>query len=297
TAERMLNYYRPKSVTQALSILNDSSETAVPYAGATDLIPRYSKGTAKRPAVMVDLKTIEELHGVSEDAGEIRIGACTLMSELASDPVLLKKATILAEAAGRIACPQVRNRATIGGNLCNASPAADTAVPLIVLDAELELHSLDSQNTKSAQGTTRRRIHVTDFFKGPGATRLAPGEIVVAIRFKPLPPGVYAAWDKFGTRPSMEIAVASVGVALLMEKGKVTRARIGYGSVAPTPLRGRKAEAALFNEVFTQEVIDRCVAAAREEISPISDLRATENYRREITGVMLARLLEGAQHA
>jgi len=292
-----LNYHRPRTVTQALSILNDCSNEAAPYAGATDLIPRYSKGLVNRPSEMVDLKQIEELRGVSEEAGEIRIGACTLMSELASDPVVLKKASVLAEAALRIACPQVRNRATVGGNLCNASPAADTAIPLMVLDAEVELHSLGSQESNVSEGTKQRRMLVSEFFKGPGSTRLKPGEILTAVRFKPLSRGDYAAWNKFGTRPSMEIAVASVGVALAFENSKVKRARVGYGSVAPVPLRGCQAEEVLTNESLTPEVIERCVAAAREEISPISDVRATETYRREVIGVMLARLLEDAQHA
>lgn len=289
----MLNYHRPKTVTQALSILNERSKEAAPYAGATDLIPRYSKGLVVRPSEMVDLKRIEELHGISETGGEIRIGACTLMSELASHPLLLKKAGLLAEAAGRVACPQVRNRATLGGNLCNASPAADTAIPLMVLDAEVELCRLSG----SSEHTEQRRMPVADFFTGPGATKLKPGEILTAVFFKTPASGTYAAWDKFGTRPSMEIAVASVGVALVFDGDKVKQARVGYGSVAPVPLRGEQAEGTLEGHALTSEVIDRCAAAAREEISPISDVRASETYRREVVGVMLARLLEGAQHA
>jgi CO/xanthine dehydrogenase FAD-binding subunit len=210
------------------------------------------------------------------------------MSELTVDPLIRSAAPILAEAAGRVACPQIRNRATIGGNLCNASPAADTAVPLILLDATVELTSW------SGADAAIRQVPITDFFRGPGATVLAPGEILTAIRFKPAPENAFAAWDKLGTRPSMEIAVASVGVALELEAGVVARARVGYGSVAPIPLRGRHAETELLGNPLSEEVIEKCVAAARAEITPISDVRAGATYRREVVGVMLRRMLEHA---
>ena len=274
---------------------------AAAFAGGTDLVPRWTKGLIPQSATVVDLKHVAELRGVSRTNGGIRVGACTLMSELAVDPLIRSAAPILAEAAGRIACPQVRNRATIGGNLCNASPASDTAVPLILLDAVLELASA------GPDGVTVREVAISEFFRGPGATVLAPGEILTSIRFKPLPDvqgprglksaarlGVFAAWDKFGTRRAMEIAVASVGVVLRLEGGTVVHARVGYGSVAPIPLRGRKAEAQLISNPLSAEVIGKCEAAARDEIAPITDVRAGEAYRREVVGVMLRRMLERA---
>ena len=195
---------------------------------------------------------------------------------------------MLAQAAGRVACPQVRNRATVGGNLCNASPAADTAVPLILLDAMLDLASFRDG------ALTVRHVPIADFFRGPGSTVLAPGEILTCIRFKPLSNGVFEAWDKFGTRPAMEIAVASVGVVLAFEEKTVAHARLGYGSVAPVPSRGRKGEAELVGHTLSAGVIEKCVAAAREEIAPITDVRAGTAYRREVVGVMLGRMLESA---
>jgi CO/xanthine dehydrogenase FAD-binding subunit len=126
---------------------------------------------------------------------------------------------------------------------------------------------------------------------------LASGEILTSVRVKAKPEEVFAAWDKFGTRPAMEIAVASVGVALKLEAGVITRARVGYGSVAPIPLRGRTAEAELVGNSLSREVTGKCVEAARKEITPISDVRASDAYRREVVGVMLRRLLERAQHA
>ena len=227
--------------------------------------------------------------GVTRDNGEIRHGACTSMSEIEADPLIQSAAPVLAHAAGRIACPQIRNRATIGGNLCNASPAADTAIPLLLLDAVVDLASSRSN------GATVRKVPIADFFLGPGDTVLAPGEILTRIHFTPPSDGTLAAWDKFGTRPSMEIAVASVGLAIRVETGTVTHARVAYGSVAPVPLRGRQAEAELVGRPLSAAVIDECKAAARAEIMPIGDLRASEAYRREIVGIMLERMLERAR--
>ena len=282
-------YLAPRTLEQAARLLAPGRAAAL--AGGTDLLPRWSKGLAPRTELVVDLKRIEALTGVSPADGEVRLGPCTPLSRIASDPTVRAAAPILAEAAGRIACPQIRNRATIGGNLCNASPAADTAVPLILLDAVLDLASA------SDEGMTTREIPITDFFRGPGVTALAPGEILACIRFRPLPAGTFAAWDKFGTRPAMEIAVASVGLAIKIESGKIAYARVAYGSVAPVPLRGHAAEDALLGCPFSAELIARAEAAARREITPLTDLRASQAYRREVVGVMLRRMLQRARRA
>lgn len=285
----MLTYHRPKTVKEAFSILNKTSNTALPYAGGTDLWPLWTKGMLERPPAILDLKKIDELQGISRVNGEVRVGACVLMSELAANSLIRESAPVLAEAAGRIACPQIRNRATVGGNLCNASPAADTAIPLMLLDAKLDVASRKGDEVET------REVPVCDFFTGPGQTVLKPGELLLRARFTPLAPDAFAAWDKFGTRPSMEIAVASVGVLLKKEDGKVAHARVGYGSVAPTPLRGRKTEEGLLGHTLSVEVIAKCEAAARAEVKPITDHRASESYRREMVGVMLRRMLERAQ--
>jgi CO/xanthine dehydrogenase FAD-binding subunit len=280
-------YLAPKALAEAAEAL--ATDQAAALAGGTDLWPRWSRDQVRRPGIIVDLKKIEELRELARVGGEVHVGACLCMDEIASSPLIRESAPILAEAAGRIACPQVRNRATVGGNLCNASPAADLAVPLIVLDAVLDLAA------HGPKGLRVRQVPITDFFLGPGRTRLAHGEVLVRIRFRLLPGGAFWAWDKFGTRPSMEIAVASVGLVLGRRAEVVTRARVGYGSVAPVPLRGRKAEAELEGRPLSDETIGRCVAAAGEEISPISDVRAGRGYRREMVRVMLGRMLERAR--
>ncbi|MBU0719034.1 MAG: xanthine dehydrogenase family protein subunit M [Planctomycetes bacterium] len=297
----MADYHRPATVDEALSLLGQSGEVVLPLAGGTDLLPRWSKGVIPRPEAIVSLTALADLRGISQTNGEIRIGACTPICEIAADPQVRATAPVLAKAAGRIACPQVRSRATIGGNLCNASPAADTAVPLILLDAVCDVVAA------APRGPVVRQIPITEFFTGPGVTALKPGELLTHVHFEA---GVnaggprttksaargwtFSAWDKFGTRPSMEIAVASVGVALKIENGTVTDARVGYGSVAPTPVRGRGAEAELIGNPLSAEVIAKCVTAAAAEIAPISDVRAGADYRREVVGVMLRRMLENA---
>jgi CO/xanthine dehydrogenase FAD-binding subunit len=337
-------YLAPRTLEEMTRIAGEAGATIL--AGGTDLGPRWLKGIAEKPTTILDVKAIGELRGVRHTGGEISIGACTLMSELETDPIIRSGAPVLAEAAARVACPPIRNRATLGGNLCNASPAADTAVPLILLDAVLELASA------GPQGVVVRDVPITDFFRGPGLTRLAPGELLTRVRFKPLPddrldqqaglpgrshktgrvrsadqecgessafqagphsgpytldrldqqaglPGRshrwFCAWDKFGTRPAMEIAVASVGVLLDWEDGVISHARVGYGSVAPVPLRGCRAEDVLLGSRLCDTVIEKCTAAAREEIAPITDVRASAAYRREILGVMLRRMLETAK--
>lgn len=283
----MVNTYKaPQSLEEVARIAAETGVTI--FAGGTDLLPRWSKQQVPRPTSIVDVKEIERLSGIRVEKDEVCVGACTLMSDLHTDPVIRAAAGVLSEAAGRIACAQIRNRATIGGNLCNASPAADTAVPLILLDARLELASMQEERL------VMREVAITDFFHGPGSTDLKPGEILTQVRFKALPADSFWAWDKFGTRPAMEIAVASVGVMLLRTKSKITHARVAYGSVAPVPLRGVRAEEVLLGNRLDEEVIDRCVAVAREEVAPITDIRATAEYRREIVGVMLGRMLENA---
>jgi CO/xanthine dehydrogenase FAD-binding subunit len=289
-------YAAPTTLAGVLQVMTERK--AAVLAGGTDLLPRWARGLATPPATVVSLRRVADLEGVEQADGEVRIGARTRLSEIASDPIIAATAPVLACAAGRVACAQIRNRAAIGGNLCNASPAADTAIPLLLLDAVLELAGLglrhEFRGSEVAEVTTRH-VPIADFFRGPGRTALGPGELLTHIRFKPVLDGAFTAWDKFGTRPAMEIAVASVGVALLFDGKTVTQARVGYGSVAPVPLRGRRAEAQLVGQRLSADTIGHCVAAARTEIAPITDVRASAAYRREVVAIMLRRMLEGAE--
>lgn len=292
-------YLAAQTVEEVVRAVSQTGATI--FAGGTDLMPRWSRNLVPKPRAVVDVKGVEQLRGIKLAGGEVCVGACVLMSELETHPTIRAAAPILAEAAARVACPQIRNRATVGGNLCNASPAADTALPLLLLDAILDVASPStvgtahqSMNNAHPAGLVTRAIPIAEFFRGPGSTALQPGEVLTGIRFKALPAESFWAWDKFGTRPAMEISVASVGVVLHRVEGRVIDARVAYGSVAPVPLRGRKAESALIGQPLSREVVDRCVTAAGEEISPITDVRASGGYRREIVRVLLRRMLENA---
>jgi len=282
------NYLAPASLSEALQLVAERNATIL--AGGTDLLPRWHRGLTVPPTAVVSLRCLADLCGIERARDEVRIGACTPLSVIATDPIIASAAPVLGIAASRIACSLIRNRATIGGNLCNASPAADTAIPLLLLDAILDIACVGQA------AVTTRDVQIADFFRGPGKTVLQSGDLLTGIRFKPLPAETIAAWDKFGTRPAMEIAVAAVGVALAFEGRTVAKARIGYGSVAPVPLRGHAAESQLVGKQLSNDVVNECVAAARAEIAPITDVRASADYRREVTGVLLRRMLQRAQH-
>ncbi len=280
-------YLLPASLKEAIAATKENRVAVV--AGGTDLLPKLSRGLCGDPETVVSLSRIEELRGIEIVGDEVRIGACTQLSEVASDPIVEENAPLLSLAACRVACPQVRNRATLGGNLCNASPAADAAVPLLLLDAVLELVSWDGSSLRT------RNLPISTFFLGPGRTALERGEILVRIKFQRPKKDCHTAWDKFGRRPSMGIAVASVGIALLFKGATVVDARVGYGSVAPVPMRGRKVESYLSGNRLSDETIRNSRVLAREEIEPITDVRSSKEFRREVVGVMLGRMLREAR--
>ena len=307
----MTDYLKPGTLIDAIDAISkidaiDADETqsvgAVTLAGGTDLVVQWRHKSAPLPDLIVDLKGIDEMAGISVDSDMVRIGPCTTLAAIARDPIVRDHCAIFAKAASVVACPQVRNRATIGGNLCNASPAADTAVSLIILDAELEIASLDD-----AGALKTRSVPVHAFFTGPGETVLRRGELLSAIRV-PRTQGAsdrgaddqaattYRAFEKFGTRPSMEIAVVSVGVALDLEWGKVVRVRTAFGSVAPVPHRGRKTEFCLEGSSLDDAAIEKACATAMGEVSPISDVRASADYRKDLLGILLRRMLQNARH-
>jgi CO/xanthine dehydrogenase FAD-binding subunit len=183
--------------------------------------------------------------------------------------------------ADRLASDQIRNVATLGGNVANASPAGDLINPLLLLDARLVL--------VSHRG--RRTVPVETFFTGPGKSVLNPDELLVEIRFDVPPTGRVFRFEKAGTRPAMECSVVTVGVAFMPGPSGLEGVRVAFGSSAPTPLRGRKTEAVLEGRRATPETIDRAARAASEEVSPISDIRGSERYRRALAGTFVRRLL------
>jgi carbon-monoxide dehydrogenase medium subunit len=254
-------------------------------AGATELIPAMRSGEAK-PRLLVDLKHLRGLAGVRRVRRTIHIGPLTRVADLIHDEIVLSEFPIIAEVARDFGSPQIRNLATIGGNLCNAAPSADLALPLLVLDARVELHGPDGA----------RELDLAEFFRGAHRTALRRGEVMTAIRAPALRTRTGAAWAKLGGRRAMDLAVVGAAALIGLTPGRSACrvVRIAVGAVAPTPRRARRAEAVLQGSAATPEAIEEAAAAAAAESRPVSDLRASAEYRREMTHVLVRRVLTEA---
>jgi carbon-monoxide dehydrogenase medium subunit len=276
-----MEYFSPKNLTETLTLIGRWMDRAKLIAGGTNVIPDMRAKSIK-PQVLIDLSQVKNLSYIREEKKIIRVGALTTISELASSKMIQKYAPILYEAARQIGNPLVRNRATIAGNLADASPAADTAVPLLVLEATV---LVEKQKTKVKQ------IPIDRFFIGPNRTVLKKDELVREILFPKPTTSTKMAYSKFGMRNAMAISVVSASVLIEMEKGRVKKARVGLGAVAPTPIRTYGIEEMLMDQRITEELIEKCGEKVQEEIRPITDIRASLEYRKSLTSVMLRRLL------
>jgi carbon-monoxide dehydrogenase medium subunit len=273
---------RPITVAEAAAAL--SGRGAVALAGATDLIPSLREREVA-PRLLVNLKGIPGLSGIERQRRGVRIGALTTVGELLRSEIVRDDLPVLAEVAQHFASVQIRNLATVGGNLCNAAPSADLALPLLVLEARLQI--------EGAGGS--RRMGVAEFFLGVNKTALRRGEILTAI-FVPGGRGrAGTAHAKLGVREAMDLAFVGVAAALeLSSAGRCAVARIALGAVAPIPMRARRAEAVLTGATVSDELIAEAGAAAAAESRPISDLRASEEYRREMVAVLTRRVVREA---
>ncbi len=285
-------YFAPTELTEALKLLAEYGEKATVLAGGTDLVPRINYYELK-PEVLVYIGNLG-LDYIEQADGKLIIGAATPTAKIAASPLIAEKAAALAEAARLSASPAVRTTGTIGGNLANASPAADLATPLIALGATLVLIS--------AQG--ERQVPVEDFFTGPGTTVLKPGELIKEVHV-PVRKGK-SVFLKLGRRKAMTLSVVNVAVYVEMEQGqKCVDARVALGAMAPTPLRCKKAEGVLHGcvlpmsalegaEFLDKARIEKAAELAIAESSPIDDQRATAWYRRKAGKVLVARAIASA---
>lgn len=277
---------QPATVDEAIEHLIRHGDDAQLIAGGTDLL-RDIRLQAKRPRLLVSLDRIAGLAGIQEESdGSLSIGPMTTMATLARDTKVAERFTALSEAAAWMGSPQVRNRATFGGNLCNARPCADTAPPAIVCDAVLMLRGQNTQRLVKANG----------FMTGPGRTTIGPGEILERIRFPRLQPFSGSAFVTVTNRKALEITITSAAARITLDSpdGAVLDARICLGSVAPTPVRAPSAEAILAGQEPTDEVLTRAAAAAVNDCSPIDDLRGTAAYRKWMVKVLVSRALTTA---
>ena len=277
-------YFAPDTADEAVRILAEKGASARVLAGGTDVMVRVRRGMVpENETALLSIHRVKGLGGVTMDGEEVVVGATTTASELIADPVIRVHVPILARVADRLASAQIRNVATIGGNLANASPAGDLINPLLLLDATIVLLSRDGE----------RRVPVADFFTGPGETVRRPDELLARIRVPIPPPERVLTFEKAGTRPAMECSVVTVGLAFTPDGDALRDVRVAFGSLAPVPLRGRETEAVLEGATLDDAVLAAASAAAANEVSPISDVRGSAAYRTVLATEFLRRLLRG----
>jgi aerobic carbon-monoxide dehydrogenase medium subunit len=274
-----ITYASPSTLAEAIAILKAQGENARPLCGGTDLIIQLRSG-ARRNQHIVDIKKIKELHALAFDpkAG-LRLGAAVTCIEIYESDLMHRHYPGLTEAAHLIGSLQIQDRASVGGNLCNGSPAADTTPALIALGARARIAGPGGE----------REVPVEQFVVSPGRTVLQPGEILVEILIPPQPPHSADAYLRMIPRNEMDIAIVGAGAAVTLDGDLITAARIGLGAVAPTPLLAAKAAAALIGKKLGDATLDEAARIASETCKPIDDMRGTAEYRRHVAGVLVRR--------
>lgn len=273
----------PKTVRQALSMLESHQEDSRAIAGGTDIINKLKRRFVST-RYLVDLKAIPDLDFVVEDSQGLRIGAVASLSDILDSPLVRRHYPIIIDAVSVMASPQIRNTATMVGNLCNAVPSADSAPPLIALQAKLRIVNSRGQRT----------VPVETFFTGPGKTVLTPRELVQEILIpSPKVPSA-GTYLKHMLRSEMDLAVVGVGVYLTLnsEDKTCTDARIVLGAVAPTPIRAQKAEDILKDKTIDNNLMEECAKIASTESKPIDDIRGSADYRKKIVSVLAKRAIQ-----
>ncbi len=273
-------YVEPSTLQHALYILNRYGDSACILAGGTDLLVQMRDGK-KAPKYIVNIKKIPQLEGIRFEKEGVVIGALTTVNTIHESKLVKEMFPALHQAAGVLASYQVRNRATIGGNLCNASPAADLAPPLLIYEAKLKIVGADGEN----------EVPIECFFLGPGKTVIERGMVLKEIYIPKPKENTYSIHLKFGERRAMECAIVNVAASMTIEDSLCKDVKIALGSVAPTPIRAKTAEAEVCGKKVDEEVIERAAEAAAKDSRPISDIRASAEYRREMVKVFVKRAL------
>jgi CO/xanthine dehydrogenase FAD-binding subunit len=273
----------PESVAGCIEVLAErGAETAI-LAGGTDLFVLMKMGM-KTPGVVLHTGHLQELRGAERRDGRMMLGPGVTHSDLSSLD-LLEGLETLKEAAASVGSPQVRNLGTLGGNIVNASPAGDLYPALLALDATVTL--------KGANG--EREVTLEDFVTGPGETVIEPDELLVATSFELPPVETFTGFAKVGLRNALAISVANAAMVAGVEDGKLKDVRVACGAVAPTPIRMRGVEGLLEGQEPTDELIAEASRLASSECDPLTDIRATREYRCHVTGVVVARMIRKAR--
>ncbi len=278
----MRHYVKIKTVQDLIDRIEGQNVRIL--CGGTDLVVKMRAG-AIDPQVLLDISDTEDLRGISEEKDAVTIGAATTVSEIIADPVVAEKLPLLQTVLRTLGSTQIRNRATLGGNLVNASPAADSAIPLLLYQALV--------NISGVRGD--RVVEIEDFLIAPGKTALESDEFVRSVSI-PIPQVTFKPFfHKVGRRKAMIIAIASLGALVSVKDDKIDEIRLAAGSVAPRPIRLHELEDNFVGKAITADIIEQAKLAAVHAVSPIDDVRASADYRREVIGELVARVLRNAK--
>jgi carbon-monoxide dehydrogenase medium subunit len=273
----------PRNIKMCIETLAQRGADAKVVAGGTDLLPQLKNGLLK-PACVVDLSRLPPLRRLKGDRQGLRVGAAVTARELELDAHVRRGYQSLAEGGALVGSVQIRNLATVGGNLCNAAPSADMAPPLLVLDAEAVIAGPGGQ----------RRVPIASFFQGVRRTVLGPDELLVELAIPAAPPRSGGAYLRHTPRRELDIAVVGVASQVTLENGTCSRARIALAAVAPIPLRATAAEQALEGQAITPALIERAAELAQQAAAPITDQRGSADFRRHLVHVLTRRTLTAA---
>lgn len=271
-----MNVHLPATLDQLWPLLESG---ATLMAGGTDLLVRQ-RITGEKPEAIACLDKIDDLDDIIPTEDELIVGSCVPLTTLMQHEVVAKRLPVLHQALRHLGSPLIRNMGTIGGNICTASPAGDTLPPLYVLDAKVQLRC----------ATSIRTLPLDEFITGPGQTALQTGEILDSVII-PYPDGTNLHYfEKVGQREALAISVVSLAAVLSVRSGVVQSARLAWGSVGPTIITSQDVENSLEGEKLTLATLHGAADLARQAVSPISDVRATAEYRRQVAGNLLLRL-------
>lgn len=277
-------YFRPKTLKEALSLVSQYGKKSRVMAGGTDLLVQMKRGKVL-PHYIIDIGGIRGRDYITySERDGLKIGAQTTIHAIASSSLIRESFSILSQAASQLAVAKIRMRATMAGNLCNASPSAETAPALIALGASITISAADSERT----------VPIENFFTGPGKTVLKPDELVTGILIpNPLPrsSGVYI---KHTLRKAMDLAIVGVACLITIDGDIVSNVKIALGAVAPIPIRAKEAENILRGNSIKEDLIQKAAQTASEESKPIDDVRSSARYRRSMVKVLVERAIKTA---
>jgi carbon-monoxide dehydrogenase medium subunit len=278
-----VEYFTPKTIEEACQLLLRYKGEAKIIAGGTDLVVHMKRKKVLTKHI-INIKDAVQNYVIYSEIEGLRIGARATIHSIESTPVIKEKFTLLYDAAAQLGSAQIRNRGTIAGNLCNASPSAEIAPPLIALGAMIRIIGADGERT----------IPIEDFFTGPGQTILKADEILAEIKVPNLPARSGGAYIKHSVRKAMDLAIVGVAAVITLDRDIIKDVKVVLGAVAPTPIRVKRAEEVLKGRRISDELLQRTGQTASQCCLPISDVRGSADYRRKMVKILVVRAIQQA---